>query len=146
MLKWAHPPLIIFFFACLFFFSFFYELACQNIDEKTWQTQSNTLNHILLQPCVLSYILFIQKSSSLFHTEQSCDRLKFETSAAQRGGKKMLKKKKKNAFRFRFSNLSQALRQNFFSLALSVFRGGMSQYWRSFKFLFTKNISALFHS
>ena len=29
-------------------------------------------------------ILFIQKSSSIFHTEQSCDRLKFDTSAAQK--------------------------------------------------------------
>ena len=39
-----------------------------------------------LQRCVLSCILFIQKSSSIFHTEQSCDRLKSDTSAAQKGG------------------------------------------------------------
>ena len=76
-----------------FFSSVFYELACQNIDEKTWQAQSNTLNNRLLQLCVLSCILFIQKSSSTFHTEQSCDQLKFKTSAAQ---------KKKMAFRSGF--------------------------------------------
>ena len=27
------------FFACLIFFSVFYELSCQNIQEKIWQTQ-----------------------------------------------------------------------------------------------------------
>ena len=27
------------FIACLIIFSVFYEIACQNIDEKTWQTQ-----------------------------------------------------------------------------------------------------------
>ena len=83
---------IFFFFACLIFFPVFYELACQNIDEKTWQTQSNTLNNRLLQLCVLSCILFIQNSSSILHAEQNCDRLKFKTSAAQ----KKKKKKKKN--------------------------------------------------
>ena len=47
--------------------------------------------------CVLSCILFIQKSGSIF---QSCDRLKSDTSAAQKKNKnKKKKKKKKNAFR-----------------------------------------------
>ena len=78
------------FFACLIFFFFivFYELSCQNIQEKIWQTQWNTLNNRLLQLCVLSCILLIQKSSSIF---QSCDRLKSDTSAAQEKKKKKKK-------------------------------------------------------
>ena len=44
-------------FFCLlnFFFPIFYELAGQNIQEKIWQTQGNTLNR-LFQLCVLSCI------------------------------------------------------------------------------------------
>ena len=42
--------------------------------------------------CVLSCILFIQKSGSIF---QSCDRLKSDTSAAQRQTEREKKKKKK---------------------------------------------------
>ena len=38
---------------------------------------------LVLQICVLSCILFIQKSSSIFHTKQSCDRLKCNTSAVR---------------------------------------------------------------
>ena len=57
-----------------------------------WQTPIKHFEQQTSVFCVLSCILFIQKSSSLFHTEQSCDRLKFETSAAQE--KKMIKKKK----------------------------------------------------
>ena len=43
---------------------------------------------------VFCHILFIQNSSSLFYTEQSCDWLKSDTSAAQKKKKKkkMLKK------------------------------------------------------
>ena len=82
---------LIFSFACLIFFPVFYELSCQNIQEKIWQTQWNTLNNRLLQLCVLSCILFIQKSSSIFH---SCDWLKSDTSAAQ--GKKKKKRLKKH--------------------------------------------------
>ena len=36
-----------------------------------------------------------QKSSSIFHTEQSCDRLKSDTSAAQKKKTKTKTKKKK---------------------------------------------------
>ena len=54
------------FFACLIFFQFFYELSCQNIQEKIRQTQWNTLNNRFLQLCVLSCVLLIQKSSSIF--------------------------------------------------------------------------------
>ena len=79
-------------FFCLFFFSVFYELSCQNIQVKIWQTQWNTLNNRLLQLCVLSCILLIQKSSSIF---QSCDRLKSDTSAAQEKKKKKKKRLKK---------------------------------------------------
>ena len=51
---------------------------------------TGTRKHFLQQTsCVLSCTLFIHMSS-LFHTEQSCDRPKFDTSAAQK--KKMLKK------------------------------------------------------
>ena len=55
-----------------------------------------------------SWILFIQKSSSIFQTEQSCDRLKSDTSAAQNKKTKTKNKNKhththththKNAFR-----------------------------------------------
>ena len=88
------------FFAWLIFFPVFYELACQNIQEKIWQTQWNTLNNRLFHLCVLSCILFIQKSSSIF---QRCDWLKSDTSrpSAQKERKKKTKKKKKkkNAFR-----------------------------------------------
>ena len=55
------------------------------------------LKNRLLQLWVLSCILFIQKSSSTFHTEQNCDRLKSNMSAAQK------KKKKKKKTRW-FSN------------------------------------------
>ena len=48
------------------------------------------LNNRLFQLCVLSCILFIQKSSSIF---QSCDRLKSDTSAAQEKKKKKCLKK-----------------------------------------------------
>ena len=59
------------FFPCLIFFQFLWTcLSKLNIHEKIWQTQKNTLNNRLLQHCVLSCILFIQKSSSIF---QSCD-------------------------------------------------------------------------
>ena len=99
-----NPRFEIFFAFLIFtFFSAFYELSCQNIQEKIWQTQWNTSNNRLLQLCVLSCIMLIQKSSSIF---QSCDRLKSETSAAQEKKKKKKKKtikkkkkKKKTAFR-----------------------------------------------
>ena len=55
-----------FFFTCLIFFPVFDELACQNILEKIWQTQWNTLNNILLHLCVLSCILFIQNQVPYF--------------------------------------------------------------------------------
>ena len=54
------------FFFSLNFFPVFYELACQNIQEKIWQTQWNTLNNRLLQLCALSYILFIQNQVPYF--------------------------------------------------------------------------------
>ena len=75
-----------FFFACLIFFPVFYELACQNIQEKIWQTQWNTLNNRLLQLCILSCILFIQN--------QSCDRLKSDTSATKKTKQNKKKVKK----------------------------------------------------
>ena len=60
---------------------------------------TDTIKHFLynrlIQLCVLSCIWFIHKSSSIFHTEQSCDRLKFDMFAAQEK-KKNVKKKKKN--------------------------------------------------
>ena len=59
----------------------------------------NTLNNRLLQHGVLSCILFIQKSSSIF---QSCERLKSDTSAAQKKkNKKKQKTKKKNTLKNR---------------------------------------------
>ena len=63
------------------------------MHEKIRQTQ-NILNNIILQLCVLSCSLFIQKSSSIFHTEQSCDRLKSDTSAAQKKTNKQTDKNK----------------------------------------------------
>ena len=57
---------IFFFFFGLIFFPVFYELACQNIQEKIWQTQRNTLNNRFLQLCVLSCILFIQNQVPYF--------------------------------------------------------------------------------
>ena len=88
----AKFKLLIFFFACLFFYQFS-SWTC--LSKNIWKDMTDTIKHFeqLLQAsvfCVLSCILFIQKSSSIFHTEQSCDRLKFEMSAAL--GKKKIKK------------------------------------------------------
>ena len=63
-----------------------------------------------LQLCVLSYILLIQKSSSLFYTKQSCDRLKSDTSAAQ--------EKKKNHYGQVFQSLTSFETCNFFFFSL----------------------------
>ena len=57
---------VLIFLLAYFFFQFFYELACQNILEKIWQTQRNTLNNRLLQLCVLSCIWFIQNQVPYF--------------------------------------------------------------------------------
>ena len=57
---------------------------------KRYDRHQNSLNNSLLQLCVLSCYLVHPKTSSIFHTEQSCDRLKFHMSAAQ---KKEQKKK-----------------------------------------------------
>ena len=65
------------------------------LDEQDIRQNTALKNNRLLQLCVLSCILFIQKSSSIFYTEQSCDRLKSDTPAAQ-GEKKSFKK---NEFR-----------------------------------------------
>ena len=71
----------------------------------------------------LVYILFIHKSSSIFHTEQSYDRPKFDTYTAQKNkqtnkhpNKQTNKQKqnKKKRIQVRSSNLSQALRHKFF--------------------------------
>ena len=73
-------------FFCLL--NFFFQLACQNIGEKTWQHNQTLWTTDFFNS--VSCILFFQNSRSIFHTEQSCYRLKFETSAAKK------KKKKKN--------------------------------------------------
>ena len=46
--------------------------------------------------CVLSCILFIHKSSFIFYTEESCDRPKFDTSAARKKNKQKKQKTKEN--------------------------------------------------
>ena len=58
---------------------------------KRYDRHNKTLCTTDFFNCVLSCILFIHKPSSLFHTEKSCDRPKFDTSAAQKkkGKKKM---------------------------------------------------------
>ena len=69
---------------------------------------TNTIKYFEQQTSVLTCILFIQKSSSIFHTEQSCDRLKSDTSAAQEKNKQTnklkikLKKKKKTPLKIAF--------------------------------------------
>ena len=94
-------------FFCLlnFFFPVFYELACQNIQELT-----DTMKHFQQKTsstlCSVLYLVH-PKSSSMF---QSCERLKSDTSAAQ-------KKKKKKLFKkphLRSSNLSRALRHSIY--------------------------------
>ena len=47
---------------------------------------TDTIKHFEQQTSSTLCILFIQKSSSIFHTEQSCDWLEFDTSAARGGG------------------------------------------------------------
>ena len=61
------------FFGLLNFFPVFYELACQNIQEKIWQTQWNTLNNRLVRLCVLSCILFIQNQVPYFKAVNDSD-------------------------------------------------------------------------
>ena len=90
----------------------------------------NTLNNRLLQLCVLSCILFIQKSSSIFHTDQSCDRIKFEMSAAQKKKKKV---KKKMHLGQVFQSVTIFETEKFFSLALS-------RYWYKFCLVMPKNV------
>ena len=83
------------FFLLAYFFSSFYELACQNIQEKIWQTQWSTLNNRLLQLCVLSCILFIQNQVPYFKavTDSNLTRLLL---------KKKKKKKKKKCYKTAF--------------------------------------------
>ena len=83
------------FFCLLIFFPSFYELACQNIQEKIWQTQWNTLNNRLLQLCVLSCILFIQNQVSYFKAVNDSNL----TCLLLRGKKKKKTLVKKTAFR-----------------------------------------------
>ena len=65
--------------------------------------------------------MFNQKSSSKFHTEQSCDRLKFETSAAQK--KKKKKHVKKTAFRSGFPICHKLWDIDFFFFSLIGYSG-----------------------
>ena len=76
-----------FFFVFVYFFPGFYELACQNIQEKIWQTQWDTLNNKLLQLCVLSCILSIQNQVPYFKAVNVSNLTR------------LLLRKKKNAFR-----------------------------------------------
>ena len=91
-----------FFFFCLNFFQFIMN-SLVKIYMKRHDRHNKTLcTTDFFNSCVLSCILFIQnhilmydieikfdmKSSSLFHTEKSCDRPKFGTSAAQKKKKK----------------------------------------------------------
>ena len=70
---------VLFCFFPQFFMNLFVKIYMKRYDRhnKTFWTTDYVR---LLQPCVLSCILFIQKSSSIF---QSCDRLKSDTSAVQ---------------------------------------------------------------
>ena len=73
--------------------NFFFQFLWTCLSKYTWKDMTDTIEHFkhrLLQHCVLSCILFIQKSSSIF---QSCDWLKSDTSAAQKKKKKKKKKK-----------------------------------------------------
>ena len=81
------------FFACLiFFFQFFMNLLVK-IYKKRYDRHNGTLwTTDFFNSCVLSCILFIQKSSSIF---QSCGRLKSDTFAAQKKKKNV----KKTTFR-----------------------------------------------
>ena len=74
-------------FAC-YFFPVFYELACQNIQEKICRYIETLEQQTSSTLCSVLYLVH-PKSGSIF---QSCDRLKSDTSAAQ----KKKKKKKKN--------------------------------------------------
>ena len=67
--------------------------------------------------CSVLY-LFIHKSSSLFHTEKSCGRPKFDTSAAQKKQKQKTKKTKKNAFRSGLLICHKLWDTEFFSFSL----------------------------
>ena len=86
---------LFFLIACLVFFFFFF-IFLMNLLVKIYMKRldrQTTLNNRLLQLCVLSCILFVQNSSSIFHTEQSCDQLKFGMSAAQKKKRQQQKQK-----------------------------------------------------
>ena len=120
---------ILFYFIYFFaYFSpqFFMKLLVK-IYMKRHDRHKNTLNNRLVQLFFLSCILFIQKSSSIFHTGKSCDRLKVDTSAAQKkeqkgGGPSKNKTKQKNIL-VRSTNLSQALRHYFFFSLIYKIKG-----------------------
>ena len=113
----AKFKLLIFFLLAYIFFSFLW--TC--LSKYRWKDMADTIKHFEQQTsvfCILSCILFIQKSSSLFHTEQSCDRLKFETSAAQEKKKKKKTMLKRTAFRSGFP-ICLKLWDNFFFFSLT---------------------------
>ena len=121
---WAKLKLWIFF-ACLLFFSVlwtWYRWKRHDRHNKTlWTT--DFINSVF---CLVS--CSSKKISSIYHSEQSCDQLKFETSAAQK--KKMLKNKNKNKTKTNikknthlglvFQSVPSFETYKFFSLALPV--------------------------
>ena len=136
------------FFCLLNFFTFLYELACQNIHARHDRHNKTLRTTDSFNSCVLSCTLFIQKSSSIFHTEQSCDRLKFDTSAAQKKTKqnKNVKKKKMHLGQV-FQSVTSVETLNFFLPYMSSmysFRGVNKVIWHwHFFFFVVKQLGTL---
>ena len=86
------------FFACLiFFFTFLYELSCQNIQEKIWQTQWNTLNNRLQTSSTLYSVLYLAHPKIKFHISKLWPTQIWHVCCS--GKKKKKKTFKKTAFR-----------------------------------------------
>ena len=104
----------LFIFFLKFFSSFFYELAC--LSKYKWEDMTDIIKHFEQQTsstlCSVLYQVVHPKIKFHIHTEQSCDRLKLEMSAAQE--KKMLKKVH---FGQVFQFVTSFETENFFSLA-----------------------------
>ena len=79
--------------ACLIFFPVFYELSCQK-KKKRYDRHNETLwTTDFFQFCVLSCILFIQKSNSIFQTDSSLTRLLLRKKKKKKKKKKVKKKR-----------------------------------------------------
>ena len=87
------------FLACLNFFSVFYELACQNIQEKIWQTQWNTFYFFNSVFCLCSVSCSFKNQVPYFKAVTDSNLTRLLLREKKKNIKKKKKKKKKKPFR-----------------------------------------------